>query len=161
MQNVMPYLLLHFFLTKTKKKTLRFYLVIWNSYRCCKLPVKSINFDRALKILIDSAFVMKLLIQFFFLTDLKVNATIKMIIMALIIRPMNSLSFSYVGWNRPKSLLLGAAASQVLRLETKGGVIEELSVKRVFTCIAINIFILNDLLSLSFSPLWTGGNVKF
>lgn len=132
MQNVMPYLLLHFFLTKTKKKTLRFYLVIWNSYRCCKLPVKSINFDRALKILIDSAFVMKLLIQFFFFNRLKVNATIKMIIMALIIRPMNSLSFSYVAWNRPKSLLLGAAASQVLRLETKGGVIEELSVKRVF-----------------------------
>lgn len=52
--------------------------------------------------------------------------------MALIIRPMNSLGFSYVAWNRPKSLLLGAAASQVLRLETKGGVIEELSVKRVF-----------------------------
>lgn len=135
--------------------------MICNSYRCCKLPVKSINFDRALKILIDSAFVMKLLIQFFFFNRLKVNATIKMIIMALIIRPMNSLSFSYVAWNRPKSLLLGAAASQVLRLETKGGVIEELSVKRVFTCIAINIFILNDLLSLSFSPLWTGGNVKF
>lgn len=106
--------------------------MICNSYRCCKLPVKSINFDRALKILIDSAFVMKLLIQFFFLTDLKVNATIKMIIMALIIRPMNSLSFSYVVWIRPKSLLLGAAASQVLRLETKGVVIEELSVKRVF-----------------------------
>lgn len=135
--------------------------MICNSYRCCKLPVKSINFDRALKILIDSAFVMKLLIHFFFLTDLKVNATIKMIIMALIIRPMNSLSFSYVVWIRPKSLLLGAAASQVLRLETKGGVIEELSVKRVFNCIAINIFILNDLLSSSFSPLWTGGNVKF
>lgn len=135
--------------------------MICNSYRCCKLPVKSINFDRALKILIDSAFVLKLLIQFFFFNRLKVNATIKMIIMALIIRPMNSLGFSYVGWNRPKSLLLGAAASQVLRLETKGGVIEELSVKRVFTCIAINIFILNDLLSLSFSPLWTGGNVKF
>lgn len=135
--------------------------MICNSYWCCKLPVKSINFDRALKILIDSAFVMKLLIQFFFFNRLKVNATIKMIIMALIIRPMNSLSFSYVAWNRPKSLLLGAAASQVLRLETKGGVIEELSVKRVFTCIAINIFILNDLLSLSFSPLWTGGNVKF
>lgn len=135
--------------------------MICNSYRCCKLPVKSINFDRALKILIDSAFVMKLLIQIIFLNRLKVNATIKMIIMALIIRPMNSLGFSYVAWNRPKSLLLGAAASQVLRLETKGGVIEELSVKRVFTCIAINIFILNDLLSLSFSPLWTGGNVKF
>lgn len=135
--------------------------MICNSYRCCKLPVKSINFDRALKILIDSAFVMKLLIHFFFLTDLKVNATIKMIIMALIIRPVNSLSFSYVAWIRPKSLLLGAAASQVLRLETKGGVIEELSVKRVFNCIAINIFILNDLLSSSFSPLWTGGNVKF
>lgn len=131
--------------------------MICNSYRCCKLPVKSINFDRALKILIDSAFVMKLLIQFFFFNRLKVNATIKMIIMALIIRPMNSLSFSYVAWNRPKSLLLGAAASQVLRLETKGGVIEELS----YSCIAINIFILNDLLSLSFSPLWTGGNVKF
>lgn len=71
MQNVMPYLLLHFFLTKTKKKTLRFYLVICNSYRCCKLPVKSINFDRALKILIDSAFVMKLLIQIFFFNRLK------------------------------------------------------------------------------------------
>lgn len=52
--------------------------------------------------------------------------------MALIIRPMNSLSFSYVAWNRQKSLLSGAAASHVLRLETKGGVIEEVSIKRVF-----------------------------